>query len=240
MSASGIQNNLDVLTLQALADFESLAEQMDIAIGRDLSNESDAPGCDGQRIGGYAIGRGQLVQFALSPMLFGGQASQALLDMLGVDGVLQALQFAFQGAQLGVMALEQARLEPAVEMFDTAIALRACRWDQHRLGSEAQAQAQNAGEVTGGGSPADDLTGIIELHLGRDAQGFPALAQEVDNGFHLAGTVDFQAHGAIEDVFASENVVTLPLAFQVDGADAVHLMELIRVVNLRSGISRVR
>jgi hypothetical protein len=52
MSASGIQNNLDVLTLQALADFESLAEQINIAIGRDLSNEGDAPGCDGQRIGG--------------------------------------------------------------------------------------------------------------------------------------------------------------------------------------------
>ena len=35
--------------------------------------------------------------------------------MLGIDGILQALQFAFQGRHLSVVPLAQARLKPAVE-----------------------------------------------------------------------------------------------------------------------------
>ena len=75
-------------------------------------------------------------------MLSRGQALQAALRMLGIDGVLQALQFAFQGRQARVAPLQQAGLKPAVEVFELTIALRLGGRDQNRLDAEAQTDAQ--------------------------------------------------------------------------------------------------
>ena len=58
MPSAGIQNDLNIFPLQALADFESLAKQMDIAIGRDLPDESDPPSRYRQRFSRDEIPRG--------------------------------------------------------------------------------------------------------------------------------------------------------------------------------------
>ena len=61
LPASGIQDDLNIFVLQALADLERLAEQMDIAIGRDLSDESDSPGGNGQWLGWDELASGQFL-----------------------------------------------------------------------------------------------------------------------------------------------------------------------------------
>jgi hypothetical protein len=43
LSALSIQDDFDIFTLEAFAHFESLAEQMDIAIGRNLPDEDNPP-----------------------------------------------------------------------------------------------------------------------------------------------------------------------------------------------------
>lgn len=172
-------------------------------------------------------------------MLIRGHTLQAALRMQGVDGVLQALQFAFQGSQARVASLQQAGLKPTVEMFDAALTLRLSGRDQNRLDTETQTDPQNPRKITGGRTPADYFACVVELHLGWQAEGLPALAQEVEHDLRLAGAVDFQAHGTIEGVLADEDVVALPVAFQVDRANAVHLMQLIRFVGLRHRIGRI-
>src|SRR5574341_1242367 len=102
MPTPGIQDDLNIFPLQALADLESLAEQMDIAVGRDLSDEGDPPGGNGQWLGRDEIASGQFLEFAAAAILGWRQTAQAPLDMLGVDRVLQALQFALEGTQLGI------------------------------------------------------------------------------------------------------------------------------------------
>ena len=53
MPTLGIQDDLNIFPLQALAHPEGLAEQMDVAVGSDLAaaRESDPPSGDGQRLG---------------------------------------------------------------------------------------------------------------------------------------------------------------------------------------------
>ena len=87
--------------------------------------------------------------------------------MLRVDGVLQALQFAFQSAQLGVVTLKQTWLKPPVEILDTAVALRATGRDQEWFDPEAQTHAQHPGEIAGRHAPTNDFAGIVELDLSR-------------------------------------------------------------------------
>jgi hypothetical protein len=43
-----IENSLEVLSFHSFADLERLAEQMQVALWRDLSNECDSPNRDGQ------------------------------------------------------------------------------------------------------------------------------------------------------------------------------------------------
>ncbi len=159
--------------------------------------------------------------------------------MLRVDGFFQPVEFALQRAQLRVVPLEQTRLEPAVEMFDAALALRVGGRDEHRLHAKPQTQAQDPREVARGRAPAYYFAGIVELGLSGQAKALPALAQEAEDNLHLAGPVDSQANGAIVEVLADEDVVPLPLAFEVDRADAIHLMELVGLVGLGDGIGVV-
>lgn len=110
------------------------------------------------------------------------------------------------------------------------MALRTGGWDQDRLDAKAQADTEHPGEIAGRGSPAHPFAGIVELDLSRQAQRLPALAQEVENNLRFAGAVEFQANGTLEGIYADEDVVPLPVALQVDRADAVNLMELIGLV----------
>jgi len=52
--------------------------------------------------------RRQFLQFFATPILFWRQAAQAALNLLSIDRILQALQFAFERADASKMALEQA------------------------------------------------------------------------------------------------------------------------------------
>jgi hypothetical protein len=116
---------------------------MDIAVGRDLADEADPTGGYGERFGGNQKPLRKLPQFALSAVLGRGQPAQALLNMLGVDRFFQPLEFALQRAQLLVVALKQAWLEPAIESLDTSLALGASGWDEYWLDAKPQAQAQD-------------------------------------------------------------------------------------------------
>lgn len=233
-----IQDDLNKFAFQPLAQLERLTEQVDISVGGHLPNKADPAGGHGEWLGWDVIIGRELLEFAPSSILNRGQAFQARLWVLCVDRLLQPLEFAFQGAQVRVPTLEQAWLEPAVEMLDAPIAVGSSRWDEHRLDAEAQAQADGAGEIAGRWPPADDFAGIVELHLQGAAQAFPALAQEVEDRLHLAGAVDSQANRTIEDVLADKDVVPLPLAFEINGAHAIHLMELIGFVGVGNGIGR--
>jgi hypothetical protein len=85
--------------------------------------------------------------------------------MLRIDRLLPALQFALEGAHPGEVTLKEPGLEPAVEVFDAALALGSGRWNEHRLDLEAQAQANDPRQIAGGGSPTEELAGIVELDL---------------------------------------------------------------------------
>lgn len=93
--------------------------------------------------------------------------------------------------RVGIALLEQAGLEPPVEPFDPAIALRSGRWDEYGLDAETQTQPNDARQVPGCWSPADELAADVELKLLGSSQSFPALAQEVQDGLHLARTAQF-------------------------------------------------
>jgi len=54
------------------------------------------------------------------------------------------------------MTLKQTRLKPTVEVLKAAVALWTTWRDQERFDAEAQAQAQNTGEVLRSGTPAND------------------------------------------------------------------------------------
>ncbi len=79
-------------------------------------------------------------------------ATQATLHMLRVDRLWQVCEFAHERTDPREVALEQARLEPAIEPLDGSVALGACGWNKDRFdpvgagrcGREAQAQANDA------------------------------------------------------------------------------------------------
>ena len=160
-----IEPNFNIFSFQPFADVESLAEQMDLAMSCDLPEEGDVSSRDAQRFGWDNIVGWQFAELGTSAMLSWGQTTDLRLNMLLIDCLLQAQQFALEGTDLGVMALKQTRLEPTVEVLDTAIVLRLAGRDQKRFDPKAQAQAQYPGQVARCRSPANDLAGIVELNL---------------------------------------------------------------------------
>ena len=72
-----IEHRLNELPLQALADLEGLAEQVDVALGRDLTNERHTSGGEGQRVERDIETGRQLLEFLPPAMLFWCQATQA-------------------------------------------------------------------------------------------------------------------------------------------------------------------
>jgi len=66
MRASRVQDDLNIFPLQALADLEGLPEQMDIAVGPDLTDDGDPAGRNRQWLGRDEIPWRQLLQFALA------------------------------------------------------------------------------------------------------------------------------------------------------------------------------
>jgi hypothetical protein len=101
-----IQNRLDILSFHSFADLERLAEQMQVALRRDLANECDSPNRDGQGFCGNRVAGWQFLKFALAAVFLGSQAAQSSLRVLCIDGILQALQFTFESADASKMMLE--------------------------------------------------------------------------------------------------------------------------------------
>jgi hypothetical protein len=123
LSTLCIQDNLNILTFQPLANTEHLTEQMNFAMNGYLPNEGHATSSNRQRVGRHNETRRQFLKFLAPPILFGCQATQFSLNMLRVDGVLQTLQFSFERADASKMTLEQTWLEPAVEVLHASIGL---------------------------------------------------------------------------------------------------------------------
>lgn len=136
-----IEPNFNIFSFHPFANIEGLAEQMDISMSRDLSEEGDVSCRNVQGFSGNDIVGRQLADLGASAMLSRGQTANSRLNMLLVDRLLQAQQFAFECTDLRVMALKQSRLKPAMEMFDTAIVLWTARRDQKYFDPETQAQA---------------------------------------------------------------------------------------------------
>lgn len=109
-----IELNFNIFSFQALADIEGLAEQMDIPMSSDLSEEGDPSRGNAQGFGWNNIIGRQFADLGSSAMLNRSQTADTRLNMLSVDRLLQAQQFALEQTDLRVMALEQAWLKPAV------------------------------------------------------------------------------------------------------------------------------
>ena len=159
---------------------------------------------------------------------------------LGVDRVLQPLELQTQGADPREVTLEETGLQPSVEVFDAALAPGFGGWDEHRLDPEAQTQPQHPRQVAGRRTPAHELAGIVELDHAGSAEGLPAVAEKGQDRLLLAGTAQFPAHGAVEDVLARPQVVPLALPQEVDQADAIDLMDVVGIEGLRRGIGVAR
>lgn len=167
------------------------------------------------------------------------------MNMLSGDHLLQSLQFALQLSRPRISSLEQMHLKPAVEILNRPIVLRPVGRNEDGFDAKAQTKANDPREIAGGGSPAHEFASIVELNLGGPTQVLPTFAQELQNVVHFAGTAQSQANGTVEDIFAKRlllsvahiGVVALPVAFEVDGAYQIHLMQLIGVVGLGTWIA---
>src|SRR5262245_38699371 len=95
----------------------------------------------------------------------GGQTSQAWVDVLGVDRLLQPHQLPPQSPRPTEVALEQGLLEPAVEVLDAAVELRLPFRDKHRADAKAQTQPDHPTQGACRRSPARQFAGVVELHL---------------------------------------------------------------------------
>jgi hypothetical protein len=114
-----IKLHFNIFSFQTFADEKGLAEQVNIAMRRDLTEEGDASCCDLQRFGGNDIVEWQFADLDPFAMLGRCQATELRLRVLGIDGLLQAMQLAAQSADPRVVPLEQAYLEPPVVILDT-------------------------------------------------------------------------------------------------------------------------
>ena len=186
-----IQNSFDILALQTLSNLVRLAEQMQVAVRRDLANEGDSPGRDGQRFDGNGIAGWKFLKFALPSVFLGVQTAEPSLDMLGIYRLFQTLQFTSKRRDPGKMSLEQAWLEESVEIFHAAIVLGSGRWDKHRLDREMQTESDYSRQVPCGRTPAEVLASVVQLDLVGPSETLPGVAEEVENGFHMAGTAQF-------------------------------------------------
>src|SRR5262249_56437989 len=122
------------------------------------------------------------------------------------------------------LPLEQRLLEPAVEVLHAAIALRFPSWDEYGADAEAQAQPDHARQRPRRRPPAGQLAGVVQLELLRSAQVLPALAEEPQDLVHAPRISQAQADGAVEDVFADPDVVTVAAAFEVDRSYEIDLV----------------
>src|ERR1700687_1350951 len=204
MGALGIEHGFDVLALQPLANFEGLAEQVNLAVGCDLPDEDHAPGRNRQRDERNDEACGQLLQLLPASILLWRQATQAALNVLDIDRVLQPLEFVLEGGDARVVTLQQPWLEPAVEPFHRSVALGPGGRNEDWFDLEAQPHTNHPRQVARSRPPAEVLAGIVELDLLGPAERLPALAQEGQDGLHLARTAEFQAHGAVGGIGAKE------------------------------------
>lgn len=106
VSASCIQQDFNIFAFEPFANKEGLAEQMDIAVGCDLTKESDPSSGNGKRLVRDQIIERQLTKFGSSAILDRSQAAQAGLHVLCIDGFFQSLQFAFERGELSVVPLK--------------------------------------------------------------------------------------------------------------------------------------
>src|SRR5574341_2055826 len=82
LSTLCIQDNLNILTFQSLANTEGLTEQMDFAMNGHLPNEGYATSSNGQSVGRYNETRRYFLKLLAPSILFRRQATQSSLHML--------------------------------------------------------------------------------------------------------------------------------------------------------------
>src|SRR5262249_30682832 len=131
-------------------------------------------------------------------------------------------------------AVEQRRLEPAVEVLDAAVELRLPFRDEHRPDAEAQAQPDHPRQGARVRPPAGQLAGVVQLDLLRQAQVLPALAEEPEDLVHAPGVGQAQADGPVEDVLAHPDVMPLAAALEVNRPDQIDLVQLVGSPGLRA------
>ncbi len=90
-SSVSIQNGLEILASEPLADEKGLPEQVQVAMAGDLPHEGYTP--LGQRDGleGDLEPARHALELLPPPILLGGQPAQAGLDLVLIDRVLEAL-----------------------------------------------------------------------------------------------------------------------------------------------------
>src|SRR5262249_42318976 len=158
------------------------------------------------------------------------------VDGLGVPRLLQPRQLPPQVAWPPEAPVEQRRLEPAVEVLDTAVELWLPLGDEHRADGEAQAEANHPRQGARRRPPAAQLAGVVELDLLRPAQVLPARAEEPEDLVHLAGVRQAQADGAVEGVLADPDVGAVAAAQEVARPDQIDLLQLVGGPGLGSGV----
>jgi hypothetical protein len=106
VSSLCIQDSSNIFTFEPFADKEGLAEEMHITMFRDLTEEGNSASRNGKWIMWNEIVERQFAQFGSAAMLYRSQAVQTRLHMLRIDSLFQALQFAFERAELRIVSLE--------------------------------------------------------------------------------------------------------------------------------------
>src|SRR5271166_3115528 len=187
------------------------------------ADENHAPGRERQTAGRHDEARRQFRQPQTLAVLGRRLVPQPRVDMLRVDRLLQPRQLL---TQLG-RPLEQPWLEPAVEVFHTAVVLWHPRRDEHRFDAEAQAQPDHPRQGPRRWPPAGQFAGVVELDLGRPVQVLPALPEEGEDLVHAARAGQVKADGAVDGVLAHPDVIAVRTALEVDGPHQVDLVQLV-------------
>lgn len=127
-------------------------------------------------------------------------------------------------------------MKPAVEVFHRAIILRFPLRDKDGLDADSQTQPNHPTEPVGRGTEATEFAAIITLEVFWKSLALPRLDQELYDRIHLVIFDEFHIDGLVKDVFVNQKIVASRTVLQIPRSHHIHLMDLIRVLSLRTGV----